>query len=140
MGKRNRGAGVMSSKDGIWPWGECEHEIRGTARKWCGCGEWCSDPAEEAREMMRRADAYWMLCRCCREPLYQLRIAELEGELQATRRRAEAAEEDWQATEAELAKFHECPNLPPSHNHITGRVDASGHMTYESHTIYHKED
>ena len=67
-------------------------------------------------------------------------IERMEGKLQAARRRAEAAEEDWQAAETELAKFQECPNLPPSHNHITGRVDASGHMTYESHTIYHKEN
>ncbi|MHB1902611.1 MAG: hypothetical protein ACYCTG_00700 [Ferrimicrobium sp.] len=66
-------------------------------------------------------------------------IERMEGELQAARRRAEAAEEDWQATEAELAKFHECSNLPPSHNHITG-LDASGHVAYASHTIYHKED
>jgi hypothetical protein len=35
-------------------------------------------------------------------------IERMEDELQATLRRAEAAEEDWQAAEAELAKFHEC--------------------------------
>jgi hypothetical protein len=35
-------------------------------------------------------------------------IERMEGELQAARRRAEAVEEDWQAAETELAKFHPC--------------------------------
>ena len=68
----------MSSNDGVWPWGECEHADQGAGRRWCSCGEWCFEPGSEAREMIRPDDAYWSLCRCCREPLYQLRIAELE--------------------------------------------------------------
>lgn len=132
----------MSSKDGVWPWGRGPHEFHGSkvAGKCRECEAVCISPAHMLEVEEGVEDAYAELCRCCREPLYQLRIAELEDELQATRRRAEAAEEDWQATEAELAKFHECPNLPQSHNHITGRVDVNGHLAYESHTIYHKED
>ena len=76
----------MSSKDGVWPWGECEHEDRGAGRRWCECGESCFEPGSEAREMIHPDDAYWMLCRCCREPLYQLRIVELEAELARFRR------------------------------------------------------
>lgn len=111
----------MIKSDGVWPWGECEHEIRGTARKWCGCGEWCLDPAVEAREMMNPDDAYWRLCRCCREPLYQLRIAELEGE---------------------LAKFHKCDGDGwctldgyPLHFKDGERTRSS-----KTRTVYHKED
>lgn len=104
----------MSSAYGVWPWGECEHEIRGTARKWCGCGEWCSDPAVEAREMMRRADAYWMLCRCCREPLYLLRIAELE---------------------VEIAKFHKCDGFE-----VFLAPDGENGLRECRKPHYHKED
>ncbi|MHB1732981.1 MAG: hypothetical protein ACYCU8_05945 [Ferrimicrobium acidiphilum] len=43
-------------------------------------------------------------------------IERMESQLQATRRRAEAAEEDWQAAEAELAKFHECNG-----EHVSGK-------------------
>ena len=69
----------MSNEDGIWPWGECDHYSIGPFRAWCKCGEHCTDPHAQGSELLNPDDAAWMLCRCCREPLYQLRIAELEA-------------------------------------------------------------
>ena len=56
-----------------WPWGNYEHQETAT-RAWCfGCNEWCYEPEDDSE------DEYWALCLCCREPLYVLRIAELEA-------------------------------------------------------------
>lgn len=58
-----------------WPWGCGKHGniiCEGSAQSsWCDeCAGWCWSPDT--------MDSYWDLCLCCREPLYQLRIAELE--------------------------------------------------------------
>lgn len=94
-----------------WPWGVGEH--RDTRdRSWCfGCSDWCYEPTGLA--------LYDLLCRCCTEPLYQLRIAELE---------------------AELARFHECSSFQdgPAHNHVF-QVDDQGDPSYRSHPVWHKD-
>ena len=62
-----------------WPYGVGTHYP--SIRSWCiRCQESCYDPETSGF-------GYDALCLCCREPLYHLRIAELE---------------------AELAKFHLC--------------------------------
>ena len=67
-----------------WPWGNYEHQETAT-RAWCfGCNEWCFKPEDESD-----ADD-WELCHCCREPLYVLRIAELEDAAQQQEARSAA--------------------------------------------------
>jgi hypothetical protein len=113
----------MSSGDGIWPWGECAHYMEGPNRGWCGCGEWCTPLADAARDTLRPDDVYWSLCRCCRKPLYQLRIAELE---------------------AELASFRKCSlpgdNCPVDDCRVRYEMDGAALRTEYSRTVYHKED
>lgn len=72
----------MSSKDGAWPWGIGYHvEDGGEGFTRCNyCAESCADPILLS-DVKREEEAYRDLCPCCREPLYQLRIAELENEL-----------------------------------------------------------
>ena len=56
-----------------WPWGGCDHSsiVGANYRIWCFSDhEWCYPPE----------DGLEYLCRCCKEPLYELRIAELEAE------------------------------------------------------------
>lgn len=108
----------MSSNDGVWPWGECEHADQGVGRRWCSCGEWCFEPGSEAREMIHPDDAYWSLCRCCREPLYQLRIAELEGE---------------------VAKFRICKPLSPWFDpKVENGCYDYGSEVFHGRAVYHK--
>ena len=62
-------------------------------------------------------------------------IERMEGELQAARRRAEAAEEDWQAAETELAKFQECNS-----ENVTGKrcwFDTV-HQLHHEGAVYHR--
>ena len=73
----------MSSEDGVWPWGKGPHEFHGSkvAGKCRECEAVCTSPAHMLEIGESAEDAYAELCSCCREPLYQLRIAELESEL-----------------------------------------------------------
>ena len=59
----------MDEESTAWPWGEGKH-YHTKYRAWCSCGEWCYEP--------EFSDQYDQLCMCCREPLYELRMAELE--------------------------------------------------------------
>lgn len=59
-----------------WPWGNGKHgePVGGVSARssLCdSCHEWCFRPYE--------GSYYQHLCRCCKEPLYQLKIAELEA-------------------------------------------------------------
>ena len=88
-----------------WPWGEGEHQET-FSRAWClGCKEWCYKPRDDSE--------YEVLCLCCREPLYVLRIAELE---------------------AELAKFEPCETQDHIHSTYTGFSVVTG-----GRRVYHKE-
>ena len=62
----------MSNKDGVWPWGIGRHASEDAEKvtECIDCDDACLKPLQVAD--------YDDLCSCCREPLYQLRIAELE--------------------------------------------------------------
>ena len=112
-----------------WPWGNYEHQETAT-RAWCfGCNEWCYEPEDDSE------DEYWALCLCCREPLYVLRIAELE---------------------TELARFQPCslneqgePDAPPLHPAQTergcmsfehdGSQNSAWYCEIHGASVYHKE-
>ncbi len=90
-----------------WPWGNYEHQETAT-RAWCfGCNEWCYEPEDDSE------DEYWALCLCCREPLYVLRIAELE---------------------TELARFRPCETQDHIHSTYTGFS-----VVTRGRKVYHKE-
>lgn len=80
----------MSSKDGVWPWGVGPHEFHGSkvAGKCRECEAVCINPAHMLEVGESVEDAYAELCHCCREPLYQLRIEELEAEAEELSRKA----------------------------------------------------
>ncbi len=96
----------MDEESTAWPWGEGKH-YHTKYRAWCSCGEWCYEPES--------LDQYEELCMCCREPLYKLRIAELESE---------------------LAKFQECKVNIPSPDGSSCEAETGHHVR----TVYHKED
>lgn len=57
-----------------WPFSLSAHGAMGEDYLYClKCNEKCYNPEGE--------EGYDFLCVCCKEPLYELRIAELESEL-----------------------------------------------------------
>lgn len=88
-----------------WPFGTGTHYP--SIRSWCiRCQESCYDPTTSGF-------GYDALCLCCREPLYVLRIAELE---------------------AELARFKECETQDHIHSTYTGFS-----VVTRGRKVYHKE-
>ena len=136
-----------------WPFGTGTHYP--SIRSWCiRCQESCYDPTTSGF-------GYDALCLCCREPLYVLRIAELEAEVEATRPIMSNLGElvalladgttpllprpEWDqdvafvafvvdGLRAELAKFKECETQDHIHSTYTGFS-----VVTRGRKVYHKE-
>lgn len=126
----------------IWPWGRSSHSetYRKEDRSWCSCGEWCRDPAFTLD--------YNQVCMCCREPLYELHIAELEAQLEHATA-CPMCEEGYPLHSCatyldlvkkvryltqELAKFTECKVNIPSPDGSSCEADKGHHIR----SVYHR--
>ena len=115
-----------------WPFGTGTHYP--SIRSWCiRCQESCYDPTTSGF-------GYDALCLCCREPLYVLRIAELEYDLAESQMHVRELEANWAASQAELAKFRECELLGDDFPNEFGCFNLDYLGPSHRHTVYHKEE